>query len=99
MLRLKHRRSFREVPISSPRNLKNMQDRIVLAKMVGSALSGLLFFITAMFTTMLDLTMFWRNVWLGFCLVFFLLALSGVFVLCGDLNAEHSEPDEAKPKE
>ena len=76
-----------------------MQDRIVIKKMVGSALAAVLFFITAMFTTMLDLTIPWRNIWLGFCLVFFLLALSGVFILCGDLNSEHSEPDEAKPKE
>jgi hypothetical protein len=79
--------------------IQNMQDRTVMKKMVGSALAGLLFFITAMFTTMLDLTIPWRNIWLGFCLVFFLLALSGVFILCGDLNSEHSEPDEAKPKE
>ena len=76
-----------------------MEDRNVMKKMVGSALAGLLFFITAMFTTMLDLTIVWRNIWLGFCLVFFLLALTGVFILCGDLNAEHSEPDDAKPNE
>jgi hypothetical protein len=75
-----------------------MEDHNVMKKMVGSALAGLLFFITAMFTTMLDLTVFWRNVWLGFCLIFFVLALAGVFILCGDLNAEHSEPDDEKPK-
>jgi protein-S-isoprenylcysteine O-methyltransferase Ste14 len=84
---------------SSPGNRSNMEDRNVMKKMVGSALAGLLFFITAMFTTMLDLTIVWRNIWLGFCLLFFLLALSGVFILCGDLNAEHSEPDDAKPNE
>ena len=70
-----------------------------MKKMVVSALAGLLFFITAMFTTMLDLSLVWRNIWLGFCLVFFLLAVGGVFILCGDLNAEHSEPDDAKPNE
>ena len=76
-----------------------MEDRTVMKKMVASALAGLLFFITAMFTTMLDLTLVWWNIWLGFCLVFFILALTGVFILCGDLNSEHSEPDDAKPKE
>jgi hypothetical protein len=76
-----------------------MEDRNVLKKMAGSALAGLLFFVTAVFTTMLDLTLFWRNVWLGLCIVFFVLALAGVFILCGDLNSEHSEPDDAKPKE
>jgi hypothetical protein len=86
-------------PISNIRSQSLMQDRTVLKKMVGSALAGLLFFITAMFTTMLDLTLVWRNIWLGFCIVFFVLALSGVFILCGDLNSEHSEPSDAKPNE
>jgi hypothetical protein len=51
------------------------------------------------FTTMLDLTIFWRNFWLGLCVTFFVLSLAGVFILCGDLNSEHSEPDDEKPKE
>lgn len=66
--------------------------------MVFSTVFGLLFFVTAMFTTMLDLSFVWRNIWLGFCLVFFVLALAGVFILCGDLNSEHSEPEDAPPK-
>ena len=74
-----------------------MEERIVLKKMVVSALAGLLFFVTAMFTTMLDLTVLWRNIWLGFCIAFFLVSLGGVFILCGDLNSEHSEPEDAKP--
>jgi hypothetical protein len=76
-----------------------MQDHVVMTKMAVSALAGLLFFITAMFTTMLDLTFLWRNIWLGICLVFFLVSLAGVFILCGDLNSEHSRPEDAKPKE
>ena len=76
-----------------------MQDSIVLKKMVFSTVFGLLFFVTAMFTTMLDLSFVWRNIWLGFCLVFFVLAVAGVFILCGDLNSEHSEPEDAPPKE
>ncbi|MBV8142393.1 MAG: hypothetical protein JO279_06830 [Verrucomicrobia bacterium] len=76
-----------------------MEDRTVMVKMVGSALAGFLFFITAMFTTMLDLAIFWRNIWLGFCLSFFVLSLAGVFILCGDLNAAHSTPSDAKPNE
>jgi hypothetical protein len=75
-----------------------MQDSIVMKKMVFSALFGLLFFVTAMFTTMLDLTLVWRSIWLGFCLAFFVLSLIGVFILCGDLNSEHSEPEDAPPK-
>jgi uncharacterized membrane protein len=76
-----------------------MQDRTVMTKMAVSALAGLLFYIFAMFTTMLDLPILWRNIWLGFCLAFFVVAVSGVFILCGDLNSEHSSPDDTKPKE
>jgi hypothetical protein len=75
-----------------------MEDRVVIIKMVVSALAGLLAFITAMFTTMLDLSILWRNIWLGFCLVFFVIALTGVFYLCGDLNSDHSLPEEQNPK-
>jgi len=76
-----------------------MEDRTVLIKMVISTLAGLLFFDFAVFTTMLDLTIFWRTVWLGFCITFFVVALAGVFALCGDLNSEHSKPEDAEPKE
>jgi hypothetical protein len=76
-----------------------MEDLVVLKKMAVCAVAGLLFFVTAMFTTMLDLTILWRNIWLGFCLGFFLISLGGVFILCGDLNSEHSAPEDAKPVE
>jgi hypothetical protein len=69
-----------------------------MKKMAFSAAAGLLFAITAVFTTMLDLSTVWRNIWLGFCLGFFVIALIGVFILCGDLNSEHSEPEDAPPK-
>lgn len=72
-------------------------DSIVMKKMAFCAAAGLLFAITAIFTTMLDLSIVWRNIWLGFCLAFFLISLIGVFILCGDLNSEHSEPEDAPP--
>ena len=76
-----------------------MQDRVVMIKMVVATLAGLLAYITAMFTTMLDLSILWRNIWLGFCLVFFITALTAVFYLCGDLNSDHNAPEQQKPKE
>ena len=75
-----------------------MEDRTVLIKMAISTLAGVLFYVCAVFATMLDLPLFWRNVWLGLCIAFFLVALGGVFILCGDLNSEHSRPEDAKPK-
>ena len=62
---------FSKGPILAPEIIAIMEDRIVLKKMVFSTVVGLLFFVTAMFTTMLDLSFVWRNIWLGFCLVFF----------------------------
>jgi hypothetical protein len=76
-----------------------MQDRTVMTKIIVCTLAGLLAFDTAMFTTMLDLPIFWRNLWLGICISLFLVTLGGVFVLCGDLNSEHSKPEDATPKE
>src|SRR5260370_31120661 len=76
-----------------------MEDRTVLIKMAISTLAGLLFFDFAVFTTMLDLPIFWRNIWLGFCITFFVVAVAGVFVLCGHLNSAHSIPIDAKPTE
>ena len=76
-----------------------MQDRTVMTKMAVCSLAGLLAFVTAMFTTMLDLPILWRNIWLGFCIGFFLISLGGVFILCGDLNSEHSAPEDSNEKE
>ena len=69
-----------------------------MTKMAVCGLTGLLAFITAMFTTMLDLSIVWRNIWLGFCIGFFAITLAGVFILCGDLNSEHSRPEDAAEK-
>jgi hypothetical protein len=70
-----------------------MEDRSVLKKIVFSALAGVLAFVTAVFTTVLELSFFWRTVWLSVCLAFFLVTLIGVFILCGDINSEHSQPE------
>ena len=73
-----------------------MQDRSVLKKIIISAAAGFLAYVTTIFTTVLELSFFWRTVWLSVCLAFFLVTLSGVFVLCGDINSEHSGPEDEK---
>ena len=73
-----------------------MQDRSVLKKIIISASAGFLAYVTAIFTTVLELSFFWRTVWLSICLAFFLVTLGGVFVLCGDINSEHSNPEDEK---
>jgi len=73
-----------------------MEDRTVLIKIAFSAVVGVLAFVTAVFTTVLELSFFWRTVWLTICLAFFVMTLIGVFILCGDINSEHSEPESEK---
>ena len=73
-----------------------MQDRSVLKKIIISAAAGFLAYVTAVFTTVLDLSFFWRTVWLSICLALFLVTLAGVFVLCGDIDSEHSRPEDEK---
>jgi hypothetical protein len=90
---------FNPAQVFDSRGDSIMEDHTVLIKMAISTLAGLLFFECAVFATMLDLPIFWRNVWLGLCIAFFVAAVAGVFILCGDLNSEHSNPEDAKPKE
>jgi hypothetical protein len=92
-------KSFNPAQVFDSRGDSIMEDHTVLIKMAISTLAGLLFFVCSVFATMLDLPIFWRNAWLGLCITFFVAALAGVFMLCGDLNSEHSKPEDAKPKE
>ena len=73
-----------------------MQDRSVLKKIIISAAAGFLAYVTAIFTTVLELSFFWRTVWLSICLALFLVTLAGVFLLCSDIDSEHSGPEEEK---
>jgi hypothetical protein len=73
-----------------------MQDRSVLKKIIISASTGFLAYVTAIFTTVLELSFFWRTVWLSICVTFFLVMLGGIFALCGDIDSEHSKPEDEK---
>ena len=73
-----------------------MQDRSVLKKIIISASTGFLAYVTAIFTTVLELSFFWRTVWLSICVTFFLVMLGGIFALCGDIDSEHSRPEDEK---
>jgi hypothetical protein len=73
-----------------------MEDRTVLAKFVISALAGFLAYVAAILTTVLELTFFWRTVWLAICIALFLVTLWGVFALCGDIDSGHGRPESDK---
>jgi hypothetical protein len=54
--------------------------------------SGLLAFVAAMFTTMLDLSDGWRYFWLGICIVALGLSLTGVVLFCRSYKRDTGEP-------
>jgi hypothetical protein len=47
---------------------------------------GLAMILAAIFTTVLELTYFWRNLWLAICINFALLLFVGVLLLDSELG-------------
>jgi hypothetical protein len=58
-----------------------LHDRQVLRKMMFTVLAGIIMVLAAIFTTVLELPTLWRYLWLGVCVVFFLLMFAGVAAL------------------
>jgi drug/metabolite transporter (DMT)-like permease len=54
--------------------------------------SGLLAFVAAMFTTMLEFSDGWRYSWLGICLVALVLSLIGVVLFCRSYKRDTGKP-------
>jgi hypothetical protein len=62
------------------------RDCWVLRNIVFIASMGLAMILAAMFTTILELPDFWRNLWLAICISFALLFFVGVFLLGSELG-------------
>src|ERR1700730_13730268 len=62
------------------------RDRGVLRNMTFVASMGLAMVLAAMFTTILELPDFWRNLWLAICISFAVLFFVGVFLLGSELG-------------
>jgi hypothetical protein len=62
------------------------RDRRVLRNMTFIASMGLAMILAAIFTTVLELTYFWRNLWLAICISFALLFFVGVLLLGSELG-------------
>src|ERR1700731_4789473 len=62
------------------------RDCRVLRHIVFIASMGLAMILAAMFTTILELPAFWRNLWLAICISFALLFFVGVFLLGSELG-------------
>jgi hypothetical protein len=61
-------------------------DRQVLDKMVFSAFMFVVTILSAIFTTVLELPVLWRNFWLAICITFAVLMFIGVFHLGSELG-------------
>jgi hypothetical protein len=62
------------------------RDRWVLRNMAFVASMGLAMVLAAMFTTILELPDFWRNLWLAICISFAFFFFVGVFLLGSELG-------------
>jgi hypothetical protein len=62
----------------------------VVQKMLFTTFMGLIAIITALFTTVLELTIFWRNLWLAACITFAVLMFAGIFQFCGHIDSSTS---------
>ena len=62
------------------------RDCRVLRNMIFIASMGLAMILAAIFTTVLELTYFWRNLWLAICINFALLLFVGVLLLDSELG-------------
>jgi fatty acid desaturase len=65
-------------------------EREVVQNMIFTSVTGLIAIITAIFTTTLELTVFWRNVWLTLCITFAVLMFAGIFQFCGHIDTSTS---------
>jgi hypothetical protein len=85
---------YRKQPSVESRNLSSersveVTEKRSLALLCFITASGLLSVLTAMFTTMLPLSVGWRDFWLVICLVSFGLLLTGAVLFCRLISGSH----------
>ena len=65
-------------------------EREVVRNMLFTTVMGLIAIVTAVFTTVLELTVFWRNLWLAICVTFAVLMFAGIFQFCTHIDTSTS---------
>src|SRR5262249_25619094 len=65
-------------------------EREVLQKIIFTSVMGVIAIIAAFFTTILELTIFWRNVWLTITITFAVLMFAGIFRFCANIDTSTS---------
>lgn len=78
----------------SPANgqpLPRLPEGTTTAKVVGAGVTGMLSFVSAVFTTVVESGGFWQYFWLGACILFFVCAASLVILATREgLRIDHS---------
>ena len=65
-------------PPAAGQALRRSPEASTIAKLVGAGVTGILSFVAAVFTTVVESGGFWQYFWLGACILFFLCAMSFV---------------------
>ena len=75
---------FMKMNLSGPpvagQAIRRSPEATTIAKIVGAAVTGILSFVSAVFTTVVESGGFWQYFWLGLCILFFLGAMSFVIL-------------------
>ena len=74
------------------RRAPRVTDATSTAKIVGAGITGILSFVAAVFTTVVESGGFWQYFWLGVCVLFFVCAMSLVIFATQDgLKVDHAQ--------
>ena len=65
-------------------------DGEVFKNMLFTGAVGIIAIIAAFFTTILELPIFWRNLWLTICIAFAVLMFAGIFQFCTHIDTSTS---------
>ena len=61
-------------PLATGQRLPQSSEGTTIVKLVGAGITGLLSFVAAVFTTIVESGGFWQYFWLGACILFFVCA-------------------------
>jgi hypothetical protein len=71
--------------------LRRLPESTTIVKIVGAAVTGVVSFVAAVLTTVVESGGFWQYFWLGACILFFVCAMSLVILASRDgLRIDHA---------
>jgi hypothetical protein len=72
-------------------SVRRSPEATTIVKIVGAGVTGVLAYVAAMFTTVVEAGGFWQYFWLGICILFFVSAMTLVILASRDgLRLDHT---------